>query len=143
MNSVSVPASTDWPVTPAPVPAVLVALLTLAAIMAIALSGLSPLYRFLLSLGVLAYAGWHVFRLVVPRWAILKADAEGAMLLNRQGEAYSIRLDTRSFVSPLYLGFSCRSQATGRSVPVGLFRPQLPEEAFRRLSVRLREGSAA
>jgi len=142
VNSVSASANTDWPVTSAPVPAVLVAMLALAAILAIAVSGLSPLYRFLFSLGVLAYAGWHVFRLVVPRWVILNAEAEEAMLRNRQGETYSIRLDTRAFVSPVYLGFSCRSPATGRCVPVGLFRAQLPDEAFRRLSVRLRQGSA-
>ncbi len=141
MNSVSVTAHTEWPVGPAIVPALLVTVPAVAALPAIAYSSLSPLLRIVLSLVLCVYAGWHVFRLLVPRWKALRIGGNEAELIDRHNEAHSIRIDERSFVSPLFAGFDCCSVTAGQCTSVGLFRVQLGQEAFRLLSVTLRHGS--
>jgi hypothetical protein len=122
-------------------PAILVAILAIAAVLGIIFSGLSPLLRILLSLAVCTYAGWHVHRLAMPRWKVLRTGGDGAALIDRNGAAYPIRIDGRSFVSPLFAGFNCHAPVTDKHISVGLFRVQLGNEAYRQLLVMLRQGS--
>lgn len=141
MNSVSARPGADWPVGPAPGAASLAATLGIAAILSVIASGLSPLAKFILVAVVCAYTGWHVHRLFAPPWKTLSLDGDRATVADRKGRRLVIELGDRSFVSPLFLGFTCRSDHKGKAVPVGLFRAQLEHEAFRRLSVMLRQGS--
>ncbi len=141
MNSGLVTARTDWPVRPATFPATLVALLAIAGVTGLAVSGLSPAWFIVLSLVFCTYAGWHVHRLLSPCWKRLRTDSEGAVLVDRRGRACSILPDEHSFVSPVFAGFRCRCADSGKYLSAGLFRAQLGDEAFRRLSVLLREGS--
>ena len=140
MNSVSARPGADWPVAPAPGPASLVAILGIAAILSVVASGVLPLAKFMLVAVVCAYTAWHVYRLLAPPWKTLCLDDNFAMLADQKGRKLSIQFSSRSFVSPLFLGFTCRSDRKGKTLPVGLFRSQLEHEAFRRLSVMLRQG---
>lgn len=121
-------------------PALVVAMLGLAAMFGLILGNLSPNFWLLLPV-VLAYAGWHVKQLLSPPWRVLRESPDHLLLLDRKDRIFLVQLEGGCFVSPMFLGFRCRTVADRKCRSVGLFRGQLAEPAFRRLSARLRQGT--
>ena len=143
MNSGLARPGSEWTIRPARWPLALVSMLALVAIGATLLSGLPVWLRMGLVLAAIVYAGWQIHRLYAPRWRSVWVQQGEAVLRDRSDERFRVLVDHQSFVSPLYLGFDCRKESSARRASVGLFRGQVDDEGFRRLSVLLRERAGS
>ncbi len=122
------------PVGPARKVACLVVVLTLLAIAAVTVSGLTLLIRILLVAVALAY-GWRVAHcLLWPTLRGISLTAEGVRIIQHSGGDQPTVRVAACFVCPWFVSFG--SGLSG----FGLFREQLADDDFRRLSVFLRHG---
>lgn len=143
MKSDSASPSPERPVLPARLMSLIVLLIGVLALGGILLSGLSVWLKAGLSVVVLIYAGWHLYRLARPVWKSLAISTDRAVMRYRTGEIFTITPGNSAFVSPLYIGFRCQSPSSERVFSVGLFRGQVDDEHFRRLSVILRQSDTS
>ena len=75
--------------------------------------------------------------MAVP-WRILDPQAEGLVLIDRWGRKHRLVSLGPCFVSPFFIGLRGRGR-DGRFISLGLFRGQISDEGFRRLTVSLRD----
>ena len=141
MKSDSVSPGPERPVQPSRVMLLIILLIGLLAAGGIVLSGLPLWLKAGTSVAVLIYGAWHLYRQARPVWRSLAVATDRAAIRYRSGEVFTITPGNGSFVSPLYIGFRCRSQSSERTLSVGFFRGQVDEGSFRRLAVFLRQSS--
>ena len=87
---------------------------------------------------VVIYSGWYLYRLSRPVWQSLAASTDTVVMRHHSGDTFTIASEDGAFVSPLYIGFRCQNQSSDHAYSVGIFRGQVDDETFRRLSVFLR-----
>lgn len=131
----------DGLIRPAGLVAALVVLLTLLAMAAVLSTGWNVWLKTLLAIAALTYAGFEVMRLLRPPWHSIKLADRELIVQSRHGQAFRIELRSSPFLSPLFIGFHARIKGSRRPVRLGLFRGQLDDQDFRRLSVGLRDLS--
>lgn len=102
-------------------------------------SGVPIAIRGMLAAAALIYGGFHMFRLLSPRFRLLRLEGDRLHLLDRNGNRQRGQVAGRPFVSPFYLGMIVRAEPDGGRERLGLFRGQLLTDEYRRLSVWLRE----
>lgn len=119
-----------------------VSIIGVLAVFGLTLSDLHVWLKAGLSIAILVYAVWHLYHLACPAWRELLIGSNSAAIRHRSGETFAILAGRGAFVSPLYIGFRCRHPASGCARSVGIFRGQVDDEAFRRLSVTLKQASA-
>lgn len=140
MPATSARPRADWPVGPARGAAVVVSGLSLLACLAAFGNGSPYFVRLAMACLVAFLGGAVVLRLLRPRVGRLSVTGRRVRLDEpgrqpRTGEVVGL-----PFVSPLYVGFRWRPDATRLPRSVGLFREQLSESDFRRLCAELRQG---
>lgn len=121
--------------------AALVVLLALLAIVAIFATGWSLWLKSLVAIPALVYAAIEVIRLLRPPWHSIQLVDRELTVRNRHGQTFRIELRSSPFLSPLFIGFHAWIKGSRRPVRLGLFRGQLDDQDFRRLSVGLRDLS--
>lgn len=119
--------------------ALVVAGLTLAGVAAPFATGLSLLIQLPAALVALVVGGHAIMRLVNPDIRSLKIDEARIHIRDRSGSRSSGKLIGSPFVSPLYVGFRWRPAEKRLPHSVGVFRGQMAESDFRRLSALLRQ----
>jgi hypothetical protein len=106
-------------------------------------NGLPTSVRFVLLLLVLVAGAVAVGRLLHPRLAGLHVDDRGVRVRKAGEPSRLARVGGTPFVSPLYVGFRLRPAGERFPRSVGVFRGQMAEDDFRRLSVALRQRGEA
>lgn len=119
----------------------LVVLLTLVATAAVLSTGWNVWLKILLAILALIYAGFEVMRLLRPPWQSIKLADRELFVQSRHGQTCRIELRSSPFLSPIFIGLHGYTQGSPRPVRVGIFRCQLDDQDFRRLSVGLRDLS--
>ena len=117
---------------------VIVAILSMVAILAAWFNGLPLAVRLLLVLAALIYAGFQLHALLAPRYRRIGVDSSGLVLTDVDGHSVDLAVQGRPFVSPLFIGLVARRRDNRRLVLLGLFRDQLGEDGYRRLAAWLR-----
>jgi len=138
VNSASEIPAAEGRIGTAPVPALVVASLSAVAAAGLLFVALPGWLRGLLAVVCLAGGAVSSWRLLRPRWRDIRCDGQRLWLRGPRRLARSGRVLGRPFVSPFYLGFLWRDDASGRPASIGLFREQLDGRAYRRLSTLLR-----
>lgn len=133
-------AGSDWAIGPGRATAVIVALLGLAAVLAVWLSGIHWALQALFSLMLLGYASGQLKRLLDPQWKAVTFEQGVLTVVDEHDCRHPVALRGRPFVSPVFIGFSGRLSKSRRRFTLGVFREQLAAEHFRRLAAELRSA---
>ncbi len=138
MRSASAPLSIDSSIGPALGAALIVAILTVFAVVGLVWVGLPIWLRLLLAVVCALVGTLSCYGLVKPRWRRIKLAGAELKLADAAGTGLSARMIGRPFVSPFYVGFRWRAVAGGAVRSLGLFRGQLSADAHRRMVTLLR-----
>ncbi len=116
----------------------LVVLLAAGALVSIFSTAWVAGLQWALTLPVLAYTGLELRRVLHPRWCSVKIVDQVLLVTDKRGESCQVELRSAPFLSPIYIGINGRFSDSGRVVGIGIFRGQMPNQSYRRLSVGLR-----
>lgn len=139
MHATSDRQSSEWPVGPSPVMALVLSGLTLLGLAAAFANGLPLALKLPIALLVIGLGSRSVVYLLRPFVTGLAVDGERIRVRDRSGGRSKGKLSGTPFVSPVYVGFRWRDGQRRLPRALGVFRGQLSDPDFRKLCVMLRQ----